>query len=96
MEDLVAWIHAPLLERLVIILFDELIFDPPQLVRFISCTPMFETPIEARVFFDDTTVGVLLPSSKQIVGTEAFMENIRCFESNRQLPCLAHLLASPL
>ena len=60
-EELVTWIDAPLLERLVINLFEEPEYDTPQLVRLISCMPMFEAPIEARVFFDDVSGRAILP-----------------------------------
>jgi hypothetical protein len=96
-EDLMAWIDAPLLERLVINLFDELVFDTPQLVRLISRTPMFEQPIEAHVFFEGDGSGrVILPSSKRIIGTEAVTVDIRCRELDRALSCLAQICSSSL
>ena len=96
-EDLVAWIDAPLLERLAINLFDELVFDTPQLVPLISRTPMFEAPVEAHVFFNDGGDGrVILPSSKRIIGTEAVTVHVGCreLELDRPLSCLAQICSS--
>jgi hypothetical protein len=95
-EDLIAWINAPLLERLVINLFHGFIFDTPQLVRLISHTPMFEVPIEAHVFFDNIAGRVILPSSKRIIGTEAVKVNIRCRKLDRRLSGLAQICNSSL
>jgi hypothetical protein len=39
LEDLVAWIDAPLLNHLKIILLHQVVFDTPQLTQFISRTP---------------------------------------------------------
>jgi len=36
----------------------------PQLARFISRTPMFEAPIEARVCVGDHAIRAIIPSSK--------------------------------
>jgi hypothetical protein len=94
-ELLVAWIDAPLLERLVINLFDDLLFDTPQLAQLISRTPMFEAPFEARVFFDDYGAGrIILPSSKRIIGTEAVTVGINCRELDQPLSCLAQFCSS--
>jgi hypothetical protein len=95
-EYLVAWIDAPLLERLVINLFDELVFDIPQFTRLISRTPMFEAPIEAHVVLEDRGGRVILPSSKRIIGTEAVTVKINCRKSDRPLPCLAQICSSSL
>ena len=50
-EDPLDWIDAPLLERFVIILFEEPTYGTPQLVRF-SCTLTSESPIEARLLIE--------------------------------------------
>lgn len=95
-EDLVAWIDAPLLESLIVNLFEEPESDTPQLVRLISRTPMFEAPIEVRVFFGDGVGGVVLPSSKRATGTEAVTFNITCRDLDRQLSWLAQICTSSL
>ena len=53
LEDFVARIDAPLLNKLAITFFHQLVFDTPQLSLFISRTPRFKThdKLEARVRF---------------------------------------------
>jgi hypothetical protein len=63
LEDLVARIDAPLLDKLFITFFHQLIFDTPQLAQFISRTPKFEAYDEVRVTFDDWSVNVAVPQA---------------------------------
>jgi len=58
LEDLVTRIDSPLLECLEIGLFYQLIFDTPQLIQFISRTPMLQVHNKARVDFSDLYVRV--------------------------------------
>lgn len=53
LEDLIAWIDAPLLVKLSITFFQQLIFNTPQLTEFISRTPKFKArdTDTARVVF---------------------------------------------
>jgi hypothetical protein len=51
LEELLAWIDAPLLDYLKITFFNQIIFDTPQLVRFVSCIPKLQTPSKARIGF---------------------------------------------
>ena len=51
LEDLVSRIDTPLLDSIDIIFFYELIFDHPQLGRFLRRTPRFQTLNEAHVDF---------------------------------------------
>jgi hypothetical protein len=44
LEDLVARIDAPLLDKLKITFFHQLMFDTPELTQFIDRTPNFKTP----------------------------------------------------
>ena len=62
LEDLVARIDAPLLNKLDIT-FQDLIFDNAlwQLTQFISRAPKFKAHDEARVIFSDCDVSVILP-----------------------------------
>jgi hypothetical protein len=65
LEDLVARIDAPLLDRLEITLFHQLILDTPQLTQFISRTPNFKTPnevVEVFLEFPDGTARVAIRS----------------------------------
>ena len=95
-EHLLSWIDAPLIRSLVITLFEEPTYDTPQLARLISCTPMFEAPVEARVFIEDSAIRVIIPSSKRAVDTEAIMVQIFCREVDRLLWSLAQLCSSAL
>ena len=63
LEDLVAWIDAPLLDNMTIIFFHQPIFDTPHLNQFITRTSKFKTLNEARVVFTDDDVQVNLPQS---------------------------------
>jgi hypothetical protein len=66
LDDLVAWIDAPLLNWLEITFFDQVIeFDTPQLTQFISRTPKFKSHNhnEARLVFSEWDVSVILPQT---------------------------------
>jgi hypothetical protein len=58
LEDLLARIHAPLLNDLDITFFHKLIFDTPQLTRLISRTPKFKVLNEAHVTFYNSAVSI--------------------------------------
>ena len=55
LEDLVAWIDAPLLDSITITFFHQFIYDISQLARFIRRTVMFEVLNEAREAHVDIT-----------------------------------------
>jgi hypothetical protein len=83
LEDLVARIDAPLLDKLFITFFHQLIFDTPhQLTRFISRTPKLRAHDQARVVFSEEHVGVTL-SNLQL--------RISCRHSDWQLSSLAQV-----
>ncbi len=52
LDDLVARIDAPRLDKLSITFFPQMNYDSPHLVQFISRTPRFEGPNEAHVRLD--------------------------------------------
>jgi hypothetical protein len=56
LEVLVARIDAPLLSKLEITFFHQLIFDTPQLSQFIGRTPKFKAYDEAYVIFHDRVI----------------------------------------
>ena len=60
LEEVVARIDAPLLNGSVIIFFDQLIFDTPQLTQFISRTPLLKAYDKARVTFSYVDASVVL------------------------------------
>ena len=61
LEDLVARIDVPLLDKLTIIFPDQSIFHFPRLTQFISRTPKFKAHDEAHVIFYYEDVMVALP-----------------------------------
>ena len=87
LEDVVARIDAPLLDNLNITFFHQLIFDTPQLARFISRTPKFRARDEARVVFSDLDVSVSL--SQTFDGTIELA--VSCRQSDWQLSSLAQV-----
>jgi len=90
LEDLVARIDAPLLNELAINFFHQLIFDTPQVTRFIRRTPKFKALDEARVFFYDGNVWVTLVQTFNKV----LELGISCNQSDWQLSSLAQVCGS--
>jgi hypothetical protein len=90
LEDLVARIDSPLLDSLQIKYFHQLIFDTPQLTRFISHTPELKAHSEARMVISNSGASVLVPG---IVG-RGLQLGISCRRSDWQLSSLAQLCNS--
>ena len=85
-----AWIDAPLLDKLAIILFHRLVFTTPKLTEFISRTPKFEPHNEALVVFSEQGVSVTLLQT-----FEGLVElGISCKHSEWQLSSLAQVCSS--
>ena len=93
-EDLVARIDAPILDRLHITFFHQLIFDTPQLTQFITRTPHFRPQDEARVTFFNSAVVFTLPE----ISDGELELGISCRQSDWQLSSLAQVcnLSFPL
>jgi hypothetical protein len=91
LEDLVARINAPLLDKLSITFFHQLTFDCPQLTQFISHAPKFKAHGEARVVFSNHDVTVTLP---QTFDGELKL-GISCRQSDWQLSSVAQVCNSP-
>jgi hypothetical protein len=90
LEDLITRIDAPLLNRLRIIFFHQLIFHTPQLVQFISHTPRLKAYDEACVFFSYSCATIELPGRNSL-GLEL---GVSCEQSDRRLSSLAQLCTS--
>ena len=89
LEVLVAWIDSPLLDTLIIS-FDQLMFNTPQLTQFINRTPKFKAHDQARVVFHpEPDVWVNLP---QKFGGRLHLE-VACSPSH-QLLSLVQLCSS--
>jgi hypothetical protein len=90
LEDVVARIDAPRLDKFMITFFHQLIFDAsqgPQLTQFISRTPKFKTHNEARVEFSNLDVWVTT-----LDGALTF--RISCKQSDWQLSSVAQVCGS--
>ena len=90
LEDLVARIHAPLLDDLEITFFHQLVFDTPQLIQFISRTPRFNAYDAARVVFSELEVRITLSQTSH----ETLKLGFLCNLSEWQLSSLAQLRSS--
>jgi hypothetical protein len=90
LEVLTAWIDAPLLDKLEINFFFQLMFDIPQLTQFIERTPKFKAHDEARVEFSEWDVTVKLPRTLN----GAFTLGIACDEPDLQLSSVAQVCSS--
>ncbi|KAN0116644.1 hypothetical protein V8E52_005788 [Russula decolorans] len=90
LDDLVTRIDSPLLDSLQIKFFHQLIFDTPQLTRFISRTPALKARNEARMVISNSGVSVLVPG---VVGRGLRLE-ISCRPSDWQLSSLAQACSS--
>ena len=88
LEDLLARIDAPLLDKSDITFFHQLIFDTPQLAQFISRTPKFKAHDQARVSFSNQFVRVAL-------GGGLHLEiSCQCRKSDWQLSSMAQICSS--
>ena len=93
LEDFVARIDSPLLDCLEIALFHQLIFDTPQLIRFISRTPTLEfIHDQARVDFSDLRVRVAFLKSRS--SSYHFTLKILCRQPEWQLSSIAQICTS--
>jgi hypothetical protein len=91
LEDLVARIDAPLLDFIFITFFHQLIFDIPQLARFMKRTRRFQALDETHVDIDHH--GVKVESLPPTFGGK-FGLRISCRKLDWQVSCLAQVLAS--
>jgi len=88
LEDFVARIDAPLLNKLYIFFFHQLILGTPHLAHFISRTPKFKAHNEAQIMFFDDAVQLLLGSMQQVILRTA------CKPSDWQLSFMAQVCKS--
>ena len=85
LEDFVGRIDAPLLKKLEMAFFYQLIFDIPQLTQFIGRTPEFKAHDNLRVLF---SVGIVWVTVKELE------YSISCGPSDWQLSSMAQLCSS--
>jgi hypothetical protein len=94
LEELVARIDTPRLCQLSTEFFNDIDFDTPELIRFISRKLTLEAPIEARVVFGRSTAWVTLQSQTSYL-KEVKVE-ILCSVPDWQLSSLAQICTSSL
>ena len=92
LEDLVAQIDTPRLVQLSATFFNDIDFDTPQLIRFVSRSSTFKVPNEAHLFFDSLTASVKL----RAYYVEFFQVKISCREPDWQLSSLAQICTTSL
>ena len=90
LEDLVARINAPVLDRFFITFFHQLIFDTPLLVQFFARTPNFQSLVGAHIIFSDRHVAVRSPHTNP----RGFQLVVHCRQSDWQLSSLAQVCSS--
>ena len=91
LDDLVARIDAPQLHNLHITFFNDIVFDAPQFIRFISRTATLKAVENAHVVFGHHKA--IINSSSQTSGCEV---GISCRELDWQLSSLEQLCVSHL
>ena len=95
LEDLVARIDAPRLRWSDITFFNDIVFDTPQLTRFISHTPMLEAFDVTNVTLWDDTASVTLSSSYEDID-ESLKVSISRTELDWKLSFLEQVCTSSL
>ena len=96
LDDLVVRIDAPLLKKSDITFFNQILFDTPQLVQFISRTPALKAPETARVMFRDDAATVRLSSRASDYEDLRVIVGILCQNSDWQVSALEQVCTSCL
>ena len=91
LEDLVAWIDAPLLDSFEITIFPQFLFHTPRFVQFIGRTPNFMAADEAHVKFHKFRAKLTLPPTYRGLNLGTF-----CRQSDWRLSMLAQVCTSSL
>ena len=96
LEELVARVDTPRLYQLSATFFNDIDFNTPELIRFVSRSSTLRAPNEAHVFFDSQTAWIKL--QPQSSNEEYFEVTISCREPVWQLSSLAQICttSSPL
>jgi hypothetical protein len=94
LEEVLAQIDAPQLHELHITLFNQIIFDTPQLLQFISQRPTLRAPEKGHIVFYSKAIVVKFPS--QTPHYDALSVQILCTASEWQLSSLEQVCTSSL
>ena len=96
LEDVVTCISAPRLDDLYITLFNQIVFETPQFIQFISCSPKLETFEKAIVVFNKYTARVKLSSQARASGYGTIKMAISCIELDWQVSSMEQVCTSCL
>ena len=94
LDDLVACVDTPLLSKLYITLFNQIVFDTLQFTRFINRTPTLKALEQARLVFGEDAAGVKL--SSQTSRQRELIVTIGCIELDWQVSSLEQVCTSSL
>ena len=94
LEEILARIDAPRLNKIHITLFNQIIFDTPQLFQFISRRPTLRAPEKGHIAFNSGDVFVGFPS--QTSDYAVLSVRILCMASEWQLSSLEQVCTSSL
>ena len=92
LDEILARIVAPRLNELRIALFDQIIFDTPQLFQFISRRPTLRAPEKGHIAFNSGTILVEFPSQTSDYGVLSL--ETPCTASEWQLSSLEQVCTS--
>ena len=92
LEDLVARIDCPQLGKLYMVFFNDILFDTPQVIKFISHTPALKALEKAHVVFGNRAAGVSL--SSQTSGFRELYVEISCTKLGWQVSSLVQVFNS--
>ena len=93
LECLVAQIRAPLLERLIITLFNHIVFALPHLSHLINTIEGFHLPT-AQVFFSNHWVSILTARNNLRKSTLPFSLYVMCKQLDWQIDCAAQICSA--
>jgi hypothetical protein len=96
LEDLISGLDVPLLEELTIRFLNQLIWDTPRLLQFISRANQLRSPNRAELGFCRRSAAVKLFLQAGTVDRLIFSLRISCGESDWQLSSLAQICRSSL
>ena len=91
LDDIVACIDTPRLDDLSITFLNEIEFDTPQLIQFISRTPAFQAFKGAHLRFENDYARINLPQSSRVLSFE-----ILCTDVRWQISSMGHVCTSCL
>ena len=91
LDDLMARIDTPRVNKLYITLFSQIVFDTPQFIQFIGRTPALKAFKKAHLAFDDSFAYVILSSKYGLLHV-----GIECAEFNWQVSSLEQICTSSI